>query len=285
MDNELLTRLVIGLLVAVAACSLAFSCRHAFAARLDRDISWCDELRQRMDPQAPSSRKLVICVYVVLGCVLLPLFLFLSPIPLLGLAFWMCLLLIPQQFADWHWERHLRAIDAQLPACIGKFASLCSAGLSSADALQQLAAEAPLPIRHEFRVMANEWRMGADLVGVFRLAYLRLGLESMRLLAAAVNANAELGGNLVQTLEQLSVSLYAQWETRKEIGAAMAEGKMNIYGLVAAPPLMLGIICLCDMEAVRLFFSTSMGIGIFVIAMIIIAIGVAWAWSIAKIRV
>lgn len=285
MGSETLIVATICLLAGVAAFSLAFSWRHGFAARLERDVAWCNAMRQRIDPQAPDSRNLVLAIYAVYGCVLLPVLVLLFPIHLIGFGLWLCLLMVPQKIADWSWARHLREIDAQLPGSIRKFASLCSAGLSSADALQQLAAEAPLPIRNEFRTMANEWRMGADLVGVFKLAYLRLGLESMRLLSAAVSANTELGGNLVQTLEQLSTALYSQWETRKEIDATMAESKMNIYGLIAAPPLMLGIICFCDFEAVKLFFTTDIGLAIFAGAMFIIGIGLAWAWSIAKIRV
>ena len=285
MDSKLLLTAAISLLTAIAAFLGVFSARRYLTARMERDIAWADAMRQRVNPNAPGSRKMVMTVYAVAFCVLLPLMLLMFPSRLLAFGLWLLLWLIPSWLAEHHWQRHLRQIDMQLPACIRKFASLCGAGLSSAEAMQQLAIEAPMPIRNEFRIMANEWRMGADLPGVFRLTYQRLRLESFRLLTAAVTSNAELGGNLVQTLELLSGSLFTQWETSKEIDAAMAEGKMNIYGLLAAPPVMFGIICLCDMDAVRLFFTTNTGQLILIFALLIIAGGLAWALSIAKIRI
>jgi Flp pilus assembly protein TadB len=60
---------------------------------------------------------------------------------------------------------------------------------------------------------------------------------------------------------------------------------MNIYGLLLAPPVMLGIVTIIDKHAVGLFFTTGMGLGIFAIAMVFILSGVFWARRIARIDV
>lgn len=277
--------LSISMLVGVAMLALFLSFRHGVAERFNRDVAWLNSARRRINPNAPDSRGWVLWGYIIYLGVLLPLFHYAIPTPGMGIVIWLCLLLLPQKIADRYWQKHLEQIDAQLPQAIRKFANLCAAGLSPAETLRQLGEESPMPIQAEFREMSQQWQMGSDLPGVFQTAFERLHLESFRLLASAVTANTQLGGNLVATLERLSYSLFEQIETRKEIDAALAEGKMNIYGLLAAPPVMLIIIMFIDAKAVKGFFTSFMGLGIFAAAMLLIGGGAFWACRIAKIRV
>ena len=277
--------LSICLLWATAAAALAWSFRGGFSRRLERDVAWLEEVRLRFNPSAGNSRIYVQAAYFIHCAVLLPLLHFLIPIPFLGIALWLCLWLLPQRVADLKWTLRLRRIDEQLPQMVRKLAALCGAGLAPSEALQQLAQEAPLPIRYECRVMAREWELGADLEGIVALAAERLELESFRLFAAIVEVNNQLGGNLVKTLEELAESLSGQLEMQREVSAAMAEGRMNIYGLLLAPPVMLGIVTIIDSHAVGQFFTTGLGLGIFGIAMLFIVSGALWARSIARIYV
>lgn len=277
--------LSICLLWAAAAAAAAWSFRDGFSRRLERDVAWLEEVRLRFSPSAENSRLYVQIAYFVHCVLLLPLLHFLIPAPFLGIGIWLCLWLLPQRVADLKWMLRLRHIDEQLPQTVRKLAALCGAGLAPSDALQQLAQEAPLPIRYEYRVMAREWEMGADLEGIVALASQRLELESFRLFAAVIEVNNQLGGNLVKTLEDLANSLSAQLEMRREVSAALAEGRMNIYGLLLAPPVMLGIVTIIDSHAVGQFFTTGLGMGIFSIAMMFIVSGALWARSIARIDV
>lgn len=270
------------LLWAAAAAALAWSFRDGFCRRLERDAAWLDEVRLMFGPDVTGSRRYVQIAYFVQCAVLLPLLAFLIPVPVLGVVVWMCLWMLPQKIADMKWRSRLKKIDEQLPQTIRKFASLCAAGLSPASALQQLAKEAPVPIRHECLIMSREWDLGANLESIVSLAAKRLGLESFRLFAAVVAVNTRLGGNLVATLEELAESLSSQLEMRREVDSAMAEGRMNVFGLLLAPPIMLGIVTIIDRRAVGLFFSTPTGLGIFALAMVFVLGGTLWARRIAN---
>ncbi|MHC4884724.1 MAG: type II secretion system F family protein [Planctomycetota bacterium] len=273
------------LLAGIAAASLAWTFRHGVERRLDRDVAWLDEVRLRFDPVVSDSRKYVMIFYFVHGAVILPLLHFLIPVPGLGIVLWFALWLLPQKIADRKWVKRLGVIDEQLPAAIRKFAALTGAGMSSADAMRQLSQEAPLPIQVEFRVMAREWDMGADLNAVVEATAHRLDMQSFRLFASVVCMNNRLGGDLVKALEALSASLGGLMEMRREVRAATAEGRANVYGLLAAPPLMLFIIAFIDGEAVSMFLSTPLGWSMLAPALGLTAIGFFWARRIAAIEV
>ncbi|GHS90264.1 hypothetical protein FACS1894139_08150 [Planctomycetales bacterium] len=278
--------LAAGGLFAIAAAALAWSFHRGVARRLDHDAAWLDEARAPfVDGECQHSRRYVIIAYIVQCAVLLPLLLFIMPSMVIGVLLWAVLWFAPQIIADQYWKKRLRQIDEQLPQSVQKFANLCSAGLSSADAMRQLAKELPNPIRREYAMMAQGWDMGAGLAGVVESAANRLQLESFQLFYVAVVTNSSLGGNLVKALSEIAQSLNGQMEMKREVDAAMAEGKMNIYGLLAAPPIMLIIIAFIDADAVRMMFHSGIGLGFFTGAVVLIAIGSIWAWQTAKIEV
>lgn len=273
------------LLSAVSAGALAWSFRSGIHQRIMRDIAWLDSMRLKFDPVVRDSRRIVLIFYAVQCIVVLPLLHFVVPVPGLGIVFWLALWLLPQKIADRKWNKRLLEIDEQLPQVIRKFSALTGAGMSSADALSQLAVEAPMPIQMEFRVMNREWEMGADLGVVVEAAADRLELESFKLFASVISMNNRLGGDLVKALEELSNSLGGLIEMRREIRAATAEGRANVYGLLVGPPLMLFIIAFIDKEAVHKFLTTPFGWSILAPAMLITVIGFLWARRIANIEV
>jgi tight adherence protein B len=277
--------LSICLLAAVSAGALAWSFRSGIHQRIIRDIAWLDSVRLRFDPVVRDSRKAVLVFYAVQCVLVLPFLHFLIPVPGLGIVAWLGLWLLPQKVADHKWNKRLLKIDEQLPQAIRKFAALTGAGMSSADALSQLAIEASMPIQMEFRVMNREWEMGADLSAVVDAAADRLNLESFKLFASVINMNNRLGGDLVKALEELSTSLGGLIEMRREIRAATAEGRANVYGLLVGPPLMLFIIAFIDKEAVHKFLTTPFGWSILGPAMAITILGFLWARKIANIEV
>ncbi len=280
-----LTFASICLLTAISAGAIAWSFKDGVHRRIMRDIAWLDGIRLKFDPVVRDSKKTVLKFYAIQCIVVLPILNFTIPVPGLGVVFWLGLWILPQKYADFKWNKRLLKIDEQLPQAIRKFSALTGAGMSSADALRQLAAETPMPIQMEFRVMNREWDMGADLNAVVESAANRLELESFRLFASVVCMNNRLGGDLVKALGELSASLGGLIEMRREVRAATAEGRANVYGLLVGPPLMLFIIAFIDKEAVYQFLTTPFGWSILGPAMVMTIGGFLWARKIANIEV
>lgn len=277
--------LSICLLTAVAAGALAWSFRDGVESRMNHDVAWLDEVRLKFSPDPADSRKHVQIAYLVQCVVVLPVLNFAIPVPFLGIALWLCTWLLPQKIADIKWRKRLDIIEDQLPQTLLKFSALAGAGLSVADAMKQLAKEAPMPIQYEYRIMSREWEMGSDLNSCVESAALRLDMPSFKLFSSIVTMNNRLGGNLVRALEDLSASLSSLEEMRREVRAATSEGRMNVYALLAAPPMMLLIITVIDPGAVKMFLSTPTGWSILGPALLLTTIGFVWAKRIANVRV
>jgi len=273
------------LLSAVAAGALAWSFRGGVKRRMDRDVAWLDEVRLKFSPDCTDSRKYVQIAYLFQVVVMLPVLNFAIPVPLLGIALWLGVWMLPQKIADVKWRKRLHKIEQQLPQTLLKFSALTGAGLSVADAMKQLADETPMPIQYEYRIMAREWEMGSDLNSCVESAASRLDMQSFRLFSSIVTMNNRLGGNLVRALEDLSESLSSLEEMRREVRAATSEGRMNVYGLLAGPPMMLLIITFMDPDAVKMFLSTLIGWAILGPALLLTLIGFLWAKRIANVRV
>jgi len=149
-------------------------------------------------------------------------------------------------------------------------------------AIDRLAERSPDPIRTEFRIISNQWKMGADLIQSIEEAKRRLELPNFSLFSSALSINQQMGGNVVATLDRLGSSLESIHEMQHEIMSATAEGRMSIKVLAAAPAIMLFLIAFIDFEAVIMVFTEPFGRILLGIAGMLTAAGVLWAWKIVN---
>ena len=269
--------LSISLLVGIAIGSFAWSFRNGIKRRADRDVAWLDEIRLRFNPNITDSHKYVYWMYGIQFVVILPTLLYLITVKVLALAIWLLFWMLPQVIANYKWKKRLKVLDEQLPVMIRRLGSLLGSGLSFAQALRQMSDDFPPPMMYECMIMSQGWEMGENFDGIVASTAERLELPSFQLFSVIVIMNNQLGGNIVKTLEKLSESLESQNAMNKEIRAATAEGRATIWGLLAAPPLMLGIVTFIDSKSVGELFSTWLGFGILGVASVIIMIGYIWA--------
>jgi len=266
-----------------AAVGLAvWAGRGYLAERIRRDVQWLEHSAWRLSPKAVDGRKYVGMWYVAMFAVMLPLAVLVFPVPIIGLGLWLAVWLVPQQVFQRKWARRRTRIEAQLPAMARRLAAAVGAGLSQAEAIGQLADEAPEPICHEFQIMARQWELGNDMNTCLDEAARRLELPNFRMFASALILNSRMGGNLVQTMERLAASLESIAEMRQEVKAATAEGRANIKVLLIAPFLMLVIITFIDRKSVVELLTTLTGWLFLLPAAVLTAIGYLWARSMMK---
>ena len=269
--------LSISLFTGVAVASLVWSFRRGLQKRLDHDVAWLDEIRLRFDPNVSNSRKYVLWWYGLQFLLVLPLLYLFISMKFLALAVWLLFWFVPQLVADLKWKKRLNLLDEQLPQMIRRLGILLGSGLSFAQALKQLADDFPPPMMYECMIMSQGWEMGENFDSIIVSAAERLDMPSFQLFSIIIIMNNQLGGNIVKTLEELSESLESQNSMKKEIRAATAEGRASIWGLLAAPPLMLGIVTIIDSKSVGEMFSSWLGLGILGLALVFIVCGYIWA--------
>ena len=273
--------LLIAVTFGLASTLLVFALRKQLLRRFDRDCAWLEHTFWRFSPTPKPVRTYVLGYYAAALALLVVLLVALAN-PLLAVAGWSAVVLVPRFVAERAWQRRKREIDAQLPATVRQLSSSVGSGLSLAQAIERLATRAPAPIRTEFFVISNYWKMGADFATSIEEAKRRLELQNFTLFASAVVVNQRMGGNVTATLDRLATSLESIARMQREVHAATAEGRTNIKVLAVAPFIMLGLTSFMDREAVGMLFTTLVGQLVLGGAVLLTSVGTLWAWRIVK---
>ena len=264
-----------GASVALALWGLAPDLRRRF----QQDVAWLRYSVWRITPEPIPAERYVLLFYLAAGLLLL-LFVAFAPSLPVALMLWLVLVVGPRLWMAQAWARRRKLVDEQLPAAVRQMSSGVGSGLSLAQAIERLAVRAPDPIRVEFQIMSNYWRMGADFISTIEEAKRRLDLANFNLFGSALIVNQRMGGNVTETLDRLAGALESIAKMRKEVHAATSEGRMNIKVLAVAPFLMLALILLMDAEAVGMLFQRALGHVLLGVAAMLTVVGTWWAWKI-----
>lgn len=273
--------IAIAILFGVAIGLLAFALRGPFRRRFEKDVAWLEHTFWRFSPTPKPARPYVVAGYCG-AAALFVLLVLLSGNIVLSLAIWGVVIMVPRWYAARAWSKRKEEIDEQLPEAVRQLSSSVGSGLSLAQAIERMAIRAQSPIRTEFYVISNYWKLGADFSTSIEDAKRRLELANFDLFASALIVNHRMGGNVTDTLDRLATSLESIARMKREVHAATAEGRMNIKVLAVAPVIMLGLVSFMDGEAVGMLFTRPVGQFILGFCILLTVIGTMWAWKIVE---
>ena len=129
------------------------------------------------------------------------------------------------------WEiRFLNGFAEAIELVIRAFRS----GIPVSEAIRVAGREISDPVRSEFRTISDALDLGIDLKDAMRAAADRVRLPDFDFLVTALVLQRETGGQLAETLENLSTILRKRKELRLKIKAITAEGRMSaiIVGMI-----------------------------------------------------
>ena len=271
--------IAIALLFGAAAGLLAFALRGPLRRRFEKDVAWLEHTFWRFSPTPKPARPYVVQAYIAAAALFVALVLLTGNI-ILSIAIWAVAIMLPRWYAARAWVKRKEEIDEQLPEAVRQLSSSVGSGLSLAQAIERMAIRAQSPIRTEFYVISNYWKLGADFTTSIEDAKRRLELANFDLFASALVVNHRMGGNVTDTLDRLATSLESIARMKREVHAATAEGRMNIKVLAVAPAIMLGLVSFMDREAVGMLFTRPVGQFILGFCVMLTVVGTMWAWRI-----
>ncbi len=255
----------------------------AFAGVLQRmwesHVSWLSTQKQRFSPD-PGNVKLQMGL--IYAGVVLALFVVLIAIDnkFIALALWTLTLLVPGWLINNAWNKRIRKIDEQLPLTIMAMSNSVASGLTLVQSIERLAERAEEPIRTEYRIMANQWRAGSDVLTAITEAKGRLKLPNFNIFATTIAVNQTMGGNVVETMDRLAQSLEAIAEMQHEVYTSTAEGRQNLLFLGIAPVPMLLLMLAINYEGTLMLFTEPLGRGLMMTSIGFYMVGFLWARSI-----
>lgn len=189
----------------------------------------------------------------------------LTPLAWLLLARW-----VFARFAD----RTRNRLYEQLPDALAAVSRGLRVGLPVVEALRGAARTLPEPTGREFREVVDRLALGMTLAEALDEAARRSGLVEYRFLAAAVALQAQTGGGLAETLDNLADVVRRRLALRKRAIALTGEARASAWILGALPFVTFAALLVTSPDYARMLVADRSGQQLLAGAMVLLLLGV-----------
>lgn len=179
-----------------------------------------------------------------------------------GLKLWMALifgvaagLALPQFALNVLIKRRLNQFVTRFPDAIELLVRGLRAGLPIAETMGAVASEFDGPVGSEFQAVSDRMKIGRTLEGALQETADRLSMQEFQFFVITLAIQRETGGNLAETLSNLSDVLRKRMQMKLKISAMSSESKASAYIIGALPFLVFGIISFISPAYMAGFFS------------------------------
>ncbi|MEL6686221.1 MAG: type II secretion system F family protein [Pseudomonadota bacterium] len=132
-------------------------------------------------------------------------------------------------------------------------------GLPLGDCLKIIAHESPDPLGAEFRRVVEAESVGVPIEVCLEQMYERLPISEVNFFATVLNIQKTTGGNLGESLSNLSTVLRARKILAEKIKALSAEAKMSAIIIGALPLVVMGLVGIMSPDYMGDLFGTETG--------------------------
>lgn len=251
---------------------------------LDQLIPKPEEMRRRLNKTGRdiSFKKYIIASFIVAAGVLAVAKIIggLSFMPALALAGFSGLFL-PHTYINIVIKKRLSKFTQQFPEAIDLIVRGLRAGLPVTESITAVSREMQDPISTEFGKISDAVRLGKTLDEALWVTARRLDTPDFKFFVISLSVQQETGGNLAETLTNLSDILRGRTKLKLKVRAMISEGKASAYIIGSLPFIMCGLLSFMNYEYMSVMFTDPqgqialmgaviwMGIGIFILAKMI----------------
>ena len=179
-----------------------------------------------------------------------------------GLPLWMGLifgvaagLALPRMFLNFMGKRRIAQFVARFPDAIELLVRGLRAGLPIAETMGAVASEIDGPVGAEFQAVSDRMKIGRTLEGALQETADRLGTSEFQFFVITLAIQRETGGNLAETLSNLSDVLRKRMQMKLKISAMSSESKASAYIIGALPFIVFGLISFISPNYMASFFT------------------------------
>jgi tight adherence protein B len=155
-------------------------------------------------------------------------------------------------------RRETRFLDG-LPDAVDVIVRGIKAGLPLLDSLKMIAAEAPEPMRSEFRGIIETQTIGIPLGEACLKLYERIPLPEANFFGIVVSIQQRAGGNLSEALGNLSNVLRDRKKMKAKIKAMSMEAKASASIIGALPIIVMTLVWLTSPDYIELLWTEALG--------------------------
>jgi tight adherence protein B len=178
-------------------------------------------------------------------------------------------------------KRRVAKFTARFPDAIDLMVRGLRSGLPISETLGVVGEEIPGPISDEFRSVSDKMKIGRTMDAALQETADRLGTPEIQFFVITLAIQRETGGNLAETLNNLSEVLRKRSQMKLKIRAMSSESKASAWIVGSLPFIVFGLIWMINNEYMAKFFQDErlmiagggglvwMGIGVFIMAKMI----------------
>ena len=150
--------------------------------------------------------------------------------------------------------KRAKAFNNRLPDAIDLLVRGLRSGLPVTESLGVVGREVPDPVGSEFRLIADKIRIGQPMDSALANAANRIRTPEFQFFVIALAIQRETGGNLTETLGNLSEVLRKRGQLKLKINAMSSEAKASAYIIGALPFCVFGLMMVINPAYVGKFF-------------------------------
>jgi len=193
-----------------------------------------------------------------------------------GLVMAVPMFFIPPTVVSHLTSKRLEKINEELPSTLEILSSSMFAGLTLVQAISRNIDKMPSTIAEEFRIVANECRLGSSLNEALKNWARRNDLMDVKLTVIAAELSLRHGGDMPSTFRKLAATIRERYMFKKEVQTLTTEGRMQAIIMTLLPFAILIIMTLIRHEVMLAFLASPIG---FVSVGLVIAMQVtAYFW-------
>lgn len=187
-----------------------------------------------------------------------PLFLGLSPLLSLGIGFVLGFGL-PRFILNFLITKRQKAFTANFSDAMDIIVRGVRTGLPLGDCLRMIAHEAPQPVSGEFQRLVEGESVGVPLDICIERMYDRMPLSEVNFFGTVLSIQRSTGGNLGESLDNLSKVLRGRKLLREKIKALAAEAKVSAIIIGILPPGVMIMVSIASPDYMRELYFTERG--------------------------
>lgn len=181
--------------------------------------------------------------------------------------------------------RRRSAFGDQLPDVLQLVAGSLRSGFSLAQSLDAVVNDGTQPAAGEFSRALAETRIGVGLEDALDRLADRMASDDMRWVVMAIRIQRSVGGNLAEVLLTTVTTMRERAQTRRQVRALSAEGRLSAYILIALPVLLATWLFLARREYLRPLYTTSMGMVMLAGGFVLVVLGALWMRKLVNVEV
>ena len=179
-----------------------------------------------------------------------------------GLPVWMAAIValasglgLPRFVLSFLGKRRLAQFVQRFPEAIDLLVRGLRAGLPIAETMGAVASEIDGPVGSEFQAVSDRMKIGRTLEGALQETADRLGTSEFQFFVITLAIQRETGGNLAETLSNLSEVLRKRMQMKLKIAAMSSESKASAYIIGVLPFMVFGLISFISPSYMGGFFN------------------------------